>query len=358
MMSVEVIGAGELAGELEQAWRRFQALDPDVRSPFFSPEFCRIVAGVREDLRVAVVSDSTGPTGFFPFHRQRFGRLAPLAGQISDYHGVIGRPGAVRDMREILRRAKAQAYDFNHAPASQPAFARHAYLQTASPLVDLADGFEDWRIAQRAKARAIREVERRARKLGREVGPLRFVANDTSETVWQAMLDWKRDALAAMGVGFVLDTPWARAVVEAIRQTDTPVFAGTTSALWAGDELAAVHFGMRSATTWHWWFPVYNERLSRYSPGLALLMETLRHADEIGVTELDFGRGGERYKGEFANASRALCEGSVERALSPLGALRRIRKAVQIPLERTQAASLSDFSRRAGNRLLSAGRIS
>lgn len=357
-MTVHILTADEIDPGLQDAWVRFQAGNPDLRSPFFSPEFCRIVAGVRPDLRIAVVPGDAGPEAIFPFHMQRFGRLAPLAGPISDYHGIIGPPAAGRAIGAILRAAGAQAFDFNHAPASQTVFAHNAFLTTSSPLVNLSDGFESWRQARRAEVRALRDVERRGRKLAREVGPLRFVANDRSDEVWQAVLDWKRAALAAMGVRFILDRGWAREVVETIRATDTPDFGGITAALWAGDTLAAVHFGMRTSTTAHWWFPSYNAALGRYSPGLMLLMESLRHAADTGITEFDFGRGGERYKGEFANSSRALCEGSVERALTPLGAARRLRKAGQATLARTGASTLTDLTRRAGNRLLAAGRLS
>jgi CelD/BcsL family acetyltransferase involved in cellulose biosynthesis len=358
MMRVEIIAARDLDDGLEATWRRLQADDNDLRSPFFSPEFFRVVAGVRPDARIAVMHDGGEVGGFFAFHRQRFGRLAPLAGQISDYHGIVGAPARGATIADILRAASAQAYDFNHTPASQPAFAAHAFRRTTSPLVDLSGGYDAWRAARRAETGTINEVERKMRKLGRDIGPLRFVANDTSGEVWQALLDWKRASLAAIGTGFILDKPWAREVIETIRDSDTPDFGGMTSALWAGDELAAVHFGMRTGTTWHWWFPTYNIHLKRYSPGLALILESLRHAELRGIDELDFGRGDQGYKRWFANGERALCEGSVERSLSPLGATRRLRKALQKPLALAGPEAMAEFTRRVGDRLLVAGRIS
>ncbi len=356
-MSVEIITARELDSGLWADWRRLQAADADLRSPFFSPDFCRIVGAVREDVRIAVIEDAGKVCGVFPFHRQRFGRLAPLGGQISDYHGIVGTPARGEGIGAILRAANAQAFDFNHMPVSQTAFAAHAFRRTTSPLVDLSGGFEAWREGRRARTSAISDVERKMRKLERTLGPLRLVANDTSDEVWQSLMDWKRAALAEIGVGFILDVPWAREVAEAIRDTDTPAFGGMTSALWAGDELAAVHFGMRTGTTWHWWFPTYNVGLKRHSPGLALILESLRHAAATGIDELDFGRGDQDYKLWFANAERGLCEGSVERSLSPLGATRRLRKAVQKPLARAGSEALAEFARKVGDRLLVAGRI-
>ena len=333
-----------------------QAGDEDLRSPFFTPEFCRIVAEVRNDVRIGVISQAGAPVGFFPFHRQRFGRLAPLAGQISDYHGIIGTVGG-QGPAALLAALKAQAFDFNHVPGSQAVFCSQAFLRVASPLIDLSRGFESWRQVKRTQGSAIKNAERKARKLGREVGPLRFEANATDPAVWNALLKWKRDALNAIGVDFILDQPWAGDVIERVRAADAPGFGGMTSALWAGDDLAAVTFSVRSDRTIHNWFPTYNPALERYSPGLTLLVETLRHAAEAGFTEVDLGRGDERYKREFANGARALCEGSLERGVSPLGVTRKLRKAAQAAVERTHKTELAETARRAGNRLLSAGRI-
>ena len=356
MSRIEVITASELDAGLERLWKTLQAADPDLASPFFAPEFCRIVAEVRDDVQIAVISGEGGPVGFLPFHRQRFGRLAPLAGQISDYHGVIGSDGGLGPAA-LLTALKAQAYDFNHVPGSQTLFCGQAFLHTASPLVDLTEGFDSWRTAKRVQGSAIKTAERKGRKLAREIGPLRFVANDSDPGTWARLIEWKRDALSAIGVDLILDRPWAGAAVDRVRMADAPVFGGMTSALWAGDELAAVSFSMRTGRTVHSWFPTYNPDLERYSPGLTLLLETLRHAGEAGFTEVDLGRGTERYKSEFATGARTLCEGSVERRLSPLGLTRGLRKTVQATVNRTGNPELTETARRAGNRLLSAGRI-
>ena len=356
MPRVDVIAAEELDAGLERTWRALQAADPDLTSPFFAPDFCRIVGQVRDDVRIAVISGEGGPVGFFPYHRQRFGRLAPLAGQISDYHGIIGTDGGL-GATALLTALKAQAFDFNHVPGTQTGLCDHAYLHTTSPVIDLSEGFETWRQERRAQGSAIKNAERKGRKLGREVGALRFVANETDRAVWGKLLAWKRAALDAIGVPFILDRPWAGAVIDRVRAADAPGFGGMTSTLWAGDELVAVNFSMRTDTTIHSWFPTYNPDFERHSPGLTLLMETLRHASEAGFGELDLGRGSERYKSEFANGARALCEGSVERGLSPLGLTRKLRKAAQAVAGKTGKAEQAETVRRVGNRLLSAGRI-
>lgn len=357
-MQVDIIRPSEIDATLDAAWRGFQAADRDLQSPFFTPDFCRIVGEIRGDARVAVLHDRGAVSGFFAYHQQRFGRLAPLAGQISDYHGVVGKAGARPDMRAVLAAAGAQAYDFNHAPKSQAVFAHHAFRETESPYIDLAAGFDAWFADRKANNRSFRELGRRTRKLERDHGPVRFIANDTSDETWAQFLDWKRASLAAMGVKFILDAGWARDVVEAIRFTDTPDFAGATSALYAGDDLVAVHFGMRSREALHWWFPSYADSWRKFSPGLILIVETLKHLDSEGRRELDFGRGDQRYKVDFQNGTRPLVEGSLERPLSLVGTPRRIRKGLQSLADMIPAPKVPDFTRRAADRLLGAGRLS
>ncbi|MEC7765292.1 MAG: GNAT family N-acetyltransferase [Pseudomonadota bacterium] len=357
-MQVDIIRPDEIDGTMETIWRGFQATDRDLQSPFFTPDFCRIVGAVRpQDTRVAVLHEQGVIKGFFAYHVQRLGRIAPLAGPISDYHGVVAAAGTKPDMTAMMKAAGAKAYDFNHALKSQGAFADHAFRETASPYVDLTVGFETWAAERKANNRSFRELARRTRKLERDHGEIRYVANDTTDTTWAQFLDWKRASLDAMGVKFILDQDWARDVVQAIRFTDTPAFAGMTSSLYAGDTCVAVHFGMRSAQTLHWWFPSYDEAYRKTSPGLILILETLKQLDAEGRRELDFGRGDQRYKTDFMTHERLLAEGSLERPLSLIGLPRRLRKQVQGLADRLPSPKASDFARRAGDRLLAAGRL-
>lgn len=357
-MQVDIIRADEIDGEMETIWRGFQAADRDLQSPFFTPDFCRIVGAVRpDDTRVAVFHEQGVIKGFFAFHKQRFGRMAPLAGPISDYHGVVASAGTCADFGAVMRAAGAKAYDFNHAPQSQRTFVENAFRKTTSPYVDLTGGFDAWAAERKANNRSFRELARRERKLARDHGAITYVTNDTSDATWALFLEWKRAALAAMGVKFILDERWAHDIVEAIRFTDTPDFAGMTSSLYAGDTCVAVHFGMRSAQTLHWWFPAYDEVFRKTSPGLILILETLKQLEADGRRELDFGRGDQRYKTDFMTHERGLAEGSLERPLTLIGASRRVRKQVQALANHVPSPKVPDFTRRAGDRLLSAGRL-
>jgi CelD/BcsL family acetyltransferase involved in cellulose biosynthesis len=105
--------------------------------------------------------------------------------------------------------------------------------------------------------------------------------------------------------------PWVVNLLRLIHATQHEEFAGMLSALYAGDELVAAHFGMRSRTVWHYWFPCFRREFAKYSPGLVLLLEMIRSAPPLGVRLIDFGKGDNLYKRRFMNTAIPIAEGAV-----------------------------------------------
>ena len=77
------------------------------------------------------------------------------------------------------------------------------------------------------------------------------------------------------------------------------------------NELIAAHMGMRSHSIWHYWFPAYNPRFSKYSPGLILLLKMAESAASLGLSRIDLGRGDEQYKSRLASGVITVSRGSV-----------------------------------------------
>lgn len=358
-MRFEVIRPDEITPALAARWRALQQADIVLQSPFFTPEFTRAVGRHRADLRVAVIERDGEVAGFLPFHRKRLGVGSPVGGQVCDYQGPVAAPDVALDPATLLRGAGLVAYDYNHAPRTGRLFREGAYAVSASPVIDLSDGFEAWREhRKRATGKAITQLERKRRKMERELGPLQYTHNDTDPEVWRTLLDWKSASLAAQGTRPVMRVPWVGALLETIRDWQSADFAGVLSSLRAGDRLIAVHFGMRSGGVWHWWFPTYDSTLTKHSPGLALLYDCVRWMDGYArLRRLDLGRGTQLFKQQFANAEVLLCEGSLERAATPAGALRRARKGIHRAAVSALPAPYADLQRRALNKVLRAGLV-
>jgi CelD/BcsL family acetyltransferase involved in cellulose biosynthesis len=308
-MRFEVVPAASLGATELGRWSDLQRAHPVYRSPFFRPEFTTAVARVRE-VRVAVVEDADSIVGFFAFEvgARRAGR--PVSWPRGDYHGPVLEEGVELDPRELVRACGLATWAFDHLPAGLAEFTPYSFGRSRSPYIDVGDGLESY-LADRRTRSDVRDTLRKARKLEREVGPLRFVPESDRTDLFGRLLEWKRLQYADTGVRDVLADAESRRLLEEVSTTREPGLAGTLSVLYAGDEVAALLLGVRSGTVWHSWFPVFNRDLGRYSPGLVLLLELARSAESLGIREIDLGKGDARYKTAFATDAMPLLEGCV-----------------------------------------------
>ncbi|MDP2341884.1 MAG: GNAT family N-acetyltransferase [Deltaproteobacteria bacterium] len=310
-MKISVIAAKDLDDSHRAHWLALQQRNPALLSPYFCPEFTMAVAGVKAGVRVAILEERGEVVGYLPYE-QEWGAGRPVGCPLSDHHGVIAAPDTVIEWPLLLRRTNLAYWKFDHLVAAQ---SPHEEERLAvSPGLDLSRGFQAWKAGRIAVGgRRVGELDRKARKLAREVGPLRFEAHVDDRAVLATVLRLKSEQCRRSGISDIFATPWTRALVDGLRHMDTPHFAGRLSALYAGDHLVAAHFGMRSDRAWHWWFPVYDHAHAKHSPGALLLLHTAEAAAVAGMQVLDLGKGDDVYKGSFADWSLPLVEGCVTR---------------------------------------------
>jgi CelD/BcsL family acetyltransferase involved in cellulose biosynthesis len=312
-MKVTLVPGGELSDDLVAVWARLQQTNPDLASPYFHAEFTKAVAAVRPDVEVAIIETSGKVGAFFPFQRER-GRVGrPVGGIISDYHGLICAQDFRFSPRELLECTHLIAWEFDHLPTSQLSFGPFQSSIEPSPRIDLSWGYDEY-VRQRRKAGSeqIKKIFNLARRIEREVGPLRFVAESTDGGSLAAVLRWKSDQYLQSGKADLFAPGWIREVVNRIVSTHSNGCSGALSLLYAGDRLVAGHLGMRSRQVWHYWFPAYDPGAAKYSPGLILLLKMAEHAPEMGVHTIDLGKGMSPYKERLMNSQSFLASGSLE----------------------------------------------
>ncbi|SDZ75160.1 GNAT family N-acetyltransferase [Microbulbifer marinus] len=309
-MKYSLIEVADLTAEHRETWRTLQRSTACLRSPYFCLEFTLAAAAVRNDVRVVVLEEGAEAVGFFPFQRGRFGGGRPVGGALSDYHGVIVAPGAIWDVETLLRSCGLAYWEFDHLIAEQAPLDQYHSRWALSPALDLSQGFGAYRARRRAAgAGRFFQLERKARKLAREVGPLRFVAHTHDREILQQVFQWKSEQCRRSGVVDFFEHEWARALVEQLWTTETGYFSGRLSALYAGEKLVAAHMGMCSGSVWHWWFPGYDRSFGKYSPGGILLCKVAEEAAAQGLQQLDLGKGDDPYKNSFADCANPVAEG-------------------------------------------------
>jgi CelD/BcsL family acetyltransferase involved in cellulose biosynthesis len=322
-MNINVVSAVDLSRDHLAAWLRILAESPSLDSPFFRPEYTQAVAAVRPQAAVAVLSDERGMVGFFPHERDARNVGRPVGGSLCDFQGVVTRPGETFDAEQLVRECGLAAWLFDKLLASQEAFRAHHGLTCDSPFIDLRGGFSAYLAEKRRNgSRTFEQAERKARKIERELGPLRFEYHAEDQRLFDTLLDWKVQQYRRLGTLNYLASAWTTALLESIRHARHSDFAGPMSVLFAGERPVAIHLGLRSRAIFHVWYPAYDPALAGYSPGLVFWLELLRATDGLGIARIDLGRGDERYKASLQTGAIRLAEGAVD--LRPIaGSLRR-----------------------------------
>ena len=310
---IEICEIGDIDAERREVWARLQQTRPELASPFFSLEFTRAVANVCGDVRVAVIRDGGSVVGFLPFQHTSRQCAGPVASRISEIQGAIVAEDTGWNAEEFLAAAGLSSWSFDCLPAWQDALAKHAFCRDRSAFVDLSAGFDAYRARKRADgSKQIEQAERKARKLQRDCGSIRFEFHTGRREATEALFSWKSSQYQRTGTFDVFSLSWVRRLLHELGKHDSAEFAAIMSALYVRDQIIAVHFGIRSRNVLASWFPAYDPAYQRFSPGLILLTHVLKALPEAGISRVDFGRGDERYKQSFLTGQFDVVEGTVD----------------------------------------------
>jgi CelD/BcsL family acetyltransferase involved in cellulose biosynthesis len=314
-MKIAVIRPGELGGAEIAAWREMQRAQPHLANPFLSPEFSIAVGEVCAEARVAVLSESDGPVGFFPFERHRGGVGAALGAWVSLCQGVIHRPGAEFDADALLRACGLHVWEFGCMVERQPWFQPFETLRQEGVILDLADGYPAYLAELRARSpKFLKSTLYKERKLGRDVGEVTFRFTTGDEAEFRLLRSWKSAQYQRMGRPDRFARPWVVELVERLHALDGPDFAGPLSMLYVDGTPVAGHFGLRSDTVLVGWFPAYDPAYARYSPGLIQHLRMAEAAAAAGIRSIDLGISvGSEYKDALCSHTVPVTEGVVRR---------------------------------------------
>jgi CelD/BcsL family acetyltransferase involved in cellulose biosynthesis len=270
-----------------------------------------------------------GVLGFFPFESGKRGFGRALGKGYSDAQGLVAPATADIDFREVLSASGLRSWEFDHLVAWQGEWFRHGphrLVEQSSPVVDLSAGWAAYERHQRqSSATLLQATARKRRKLERDHGPVTFVLHEANHALLEELLRWKSEQYRRSGLRDRFADGGVRRLVHDLLEVDDPELQGLLTVIRAGDEVVAMHMGLRCASTLAYWIPGYALNFTAYSPGLILCMDLLRAMTGAGMSLLDFGKGNEDYKRRIANATIPLLRGAVshDRLTARLDALRR-----------------------------------
>jgi CelD/BcsL family acetyltransferase involved in cellulose biosynthesis len=333
---VSLIHPRELGSSEIAIWHSMQRATPSLANPFLSPEFALAVGRFRPDARVAVLTEGQSIAGFFPFERRRLSTGVPICGWLTPCQAVIHAPGMEWDPRELLRGCHISAWRFDNLITDQQALVAYHSSVIASPMIDLSDGFEAYYEKIRVKStRFCRELARRTRKLEREFGELRFIADSRDTNVLRTLLAWKSEQYRQTGHVDRFEQPWLVELLDVLLATRSPHLNGLLSALYADDQLVAAQFGLRTETLLVGWFIGYKVSFRKYSPGLIHIKALAEEMATAGIRTIDMGGGRKNYYKETMKTGDSYLAQGVVTSRSVLGLAHQVRNVLTWTARRT-----------------------
>lgn len=325
-MQITVVHPGELGAAELATWRGFQRSDPTFANPFLSPEFTVVTGRFRPQARVAVLSEGPEVKGFFPFERRGLGGGVPIAAGLTSCQGLVHAPEFDWDPRDLLRACGLAVWEFSSLVDGQRPFEPYQMVRVPSPIMDLENGFDAYLAALRNRSPSLeRDLLKKQRKLARAAGEVRFVLDSRDHVALRALLAWKSDQYRRTGRSDRFTWPGVTEMVEQLLDTRTEGFSGLLAMLYAGDEPVAGHVLLRMDGVLAGWFPAYDARFAKVSPGLITRLRLAEAAAAAGVNQIDMGRGTrDHFKQLFKSRDIVVAEGQVLRP-SPTAALHWVR---------------------------------
>ena len=326
MLNARTIHPSDLTADEIAVWEGLVAAEPAFGNPLLGPDFALAVGTVRADARVSVYREGERVIGFLPHHRRPGGMGRPLGAPLSDYHGLIAEADAGLTGARALALAGLGAYRFTGLVDPHGVFADTEQGQAQGYSITLNEPAEDYLERLRATSpKRFKNWRRLDSKLEREVGPVRIEASD-DPAVYDQIMDWKREQLVRTGVADFLRPDWTRALLKSFADGRGPL-RGLTLTLWAGETLAAGHFGVTQNGWYHPWVASTNPDLGEYSPGQTFLLRAIAAMPALGLSTYDLGPSHDHYKRHYAAPARTVGEGTAA-AATPAGMLAGGRERV------------------------------
>ncbi|MEM5517659.1 GNAT family N-acetyltransferase [Henriciella sp. AS95] len=283
------------------AWSALIAEAQAYDSALLMPEFGAVISQIRDDVRIAIISQGKRFVAVLPVHLRPGGLARPLGAPFSDYSGPIISPSADLNLEDILNLTGLPAFESatSVTPYPDPTTGDTALEHHVIRPGDMtADEYIESRRQKHAKR--FKNFRRLAKQFEREVGPLQLEWGRPSNSFLTQLFQIKSRQFAESGYLDITSSRESRRILDAVAASEY----GFCISLWSGDELVSGHFGFRAGDSFHPWIAAFEPKWAPYSPGNLLLLNVLKHWDEMGLDCYDLATGHDHYKKYFANSAR------------------------------------------------------
>lgn len=312
-LSVEIRNLADLSAEEGAQWNAWARADPSLSSPYFRWEFARTAGAICPGSALAVFKRDGRVVGYYP-HQRRGGTVQPLAAPMNDYHGVIGPLEDKPSMQEAAALIGAPRF----AASAWIGEAPDTMLRNHSVVSVVPDegGFDAW-YARRRKTfpKYFKDKERSRRGLDSAFDKVEIEIGLHDHALLDSLIAEKSEQYRRTGHHDIFACGWTGPVLHALMDASgEDGFGASMAVLRVDGEVVAKEFSMHAGRHFHLWFPVYDQAVARWSPGIVLTQETIRLGSQQGYRIFDYGVGvGGSYKKYYDDGGLVTAEGVAAR---------------------------------------------
>jgi len=303
-------------------WSYIQSQSVHLQKAFLSFSFSLAVASLHPFAQVCIIRKKREIVAFLPFEfKDLFHKKIKVAerigGELSDYFGIIAVSDFVISMRQLSRLCGINFMHYTHLDQSQTAYGFPEESPEKVLLINIGtSGAEYFQKLKEKNNKFILDTARQERKIEKDIGYLKFCYNvplERRQTVLEELIQQKREQYLRTNVPDCLDEKWKRVLLHKLAAVDNEDCKGILSTLHAGEMLIACHFGLQGHDIFHYWFPVYNPKVAKYSPGRLLLKYLILSSTSLRYpfAVIDMGAGVTKAKTDFANAEHLSLRGNI-----------------------------------------------
>jgi CelD/BcsL family acetyltransferase involved in cellulose biosynthesis len=306
--------AGKLSDDTYAHWLGLHQTVEAYRSPFFHPEFTRMMSEILANVEVTIIRSEGRNVGYFPYVRSNANVAQPVGLNFTDYQGMILEDDVSIDPMQVIKAARLSAWNFDHLHNVDTKTSHYALSHAPSHYLDLTGGYDNYVAARNAAGTKIfTQIRQNQRKLEKNCGQIELI----TKTVEQEDIDWlatmKSSQLKFMKVFDYFENSWTMAFLSTLTRRNTNGFEGLLSKMLVNGQLVAIHLGIHSGKTAHSLIPVYAPDYSKYSPGIILFGMVAEQNARLGIERYELGLGREEFKLSLASRAQPLYTGTVDR---------------------------------------------
>lgn len=302
----------ELSNIHYEIWNKIILENSQFRSPFFTHEYHNLIKICGQNVWVGLILKNNQVVGFFPFEYYQEKKARPVGSIFCDYQGVIISPNIEWSVLDLLNTCNIKEYYFDHQLLEQSQWKEYMNIQDKSWSINLKDGFNEYeKLLKSQKRKQLKEAKKKKRMLENEIGKVEFESHINNEKLLFKLLKWKSDQWAKSGWTGRFKAKWEKQLMKKLMNTQTKSFGGLLSVLMVEKKPIAMHIGLYSKNVWHYWTTAYDPKYKKYSPGIIMLVEMIKCANNLGFNELDMGKETFEYKKRLHTHIIQLCEGKI-----------------------------------------------